>query len=191
MPTNDFLPFATDVDARVIDQATYLAAAFRALGFDNGIAVAEQLNKVWRQSSFMSSALAQYISNKTGSDTLDNGDLTGMVALLSSAVVIGAGVKPVRVIAASAALPILLTDYRVALKRTVAVAALSATLPAGATVGQSFKIGDVIGNFNAAPVTVLPQGGQNIANAASFVMNQDKMWAEFALVDATTWSVEL
>lgn len=191
MSTNDFLPFGTDPSAHVIDQATYLAAAFRALGFSNGIAVAEQLNKVWRQSSFVSAALAQFVSNQTGTDVLDNGDLAAFIAKLNSAVVIGAGIKPVRVITASAALPILLTDYRVALKRTVSVAAFNATLPAGATVGQSVKIGDVIGNLNAAPVTVLPQGGQNIANAASFLMNQDKMWAEFALVDATTWSVEL
>ena len=187
----DFLPFATAVDATVMTQADYLAAAFRSSGFQNGIAIAEQLNKVWRQSAFMSAALANYIANQTGDDVLDDGDLNAMVALLADAIVIGAGVKPARKVTASVNMNVLLTDYRVAFARVAAPAALNATLPAGAAIGQSFKIGDVQGNMNAYPVTVLPQGGQSIAQRANFVMNVDRMWAEFAYVDTDLWSVEL
>lgn len=188
---NDFLPFAIGNDANVIDQATYAAAAFLAEGFQAGIANSAQLNKVWRQSAFVAAGLAQFMANQTGDAVLDNGDLDAFVTLLSNAIVIGAGVKPMRKITASANVGINLADYRIAVQRTVAVAPFTLTLPAGAAIGQSFKVGDTIGNFNANPVTIAPQAGQNIANAANYVMNQDKMWAEFALVDANTWSLEL
>lgn len=187
---NDFLPFATAVDAHVMTQADYLAAAFRTVGFSNGIAIAEELNKVWRQSAFISAALAQYVAAETGLDVLDDGDLDAFVVKLISAVVIGAGIKPARLITASTNLNVLLTDYRIGWARVAAPAALSATLPAGASVGQSFKLGDVQGNVNAFPITVLPQGGQNIAQRANFVINVDRSWYEFAYMGSNTWSVE-
>ncbi len=191
MPTVDFVPFATDVDAHVITQAEYIADAFRTVGFTNGIAIAEQLNKVWRQSAFVSAALAQYVSTQTGLDTLDDGDLNAFITKLSSAIVIGSGVKPSRLITASTNLAVLLTDYRVAWARVAAPAALNATLPAGAVIGQSFRLGDVQGNANAFPITVLPQGGQNIAQRANYVISVDRQWAEFAFLGSNTWSVEL
>jgi hypothetical protein len=189
---NDFLAFATGVGANVVDQADYAAASYVTEGYSAGIAVSEQLNKTWRQSSFITAALAQYVNNQTGLDVLDDGNLAGFITKLTSAIVVGAGVKPIRTITASSALAILLTDYRLILQRTAGVAALNATLPAGAAHGQSFKLIDVVGNLNADPVTVLPQAGQNIAGRADFVMNIDRMAAEFALCnDGVTWTVEL
>lgn len=193
MAVNDFLAFATAVDAHVITQTEYLADAFRTDGFSNGIAIAEQLNKVWRQSGFISAALAQYVSNQTGLDTLDDGDLAGFIAKLSSAIVIGAGVKPARIVTSSANMNILLTDYRVGFARVAGVANTQATLPAGAVVGQSFKIGDLQGNVNPVtgfPITVVPQGGQNIAQRANFIIDVDRTWYEFAFMGSNTWSVE-
>lgn len=73
MPTNDFLPFATGVGANVESQAAYLSDANRPLGNQPGIASAEFCNKAWRQSSFVTSQLAQMISNITGADVADNG----------------------------------------------------------------------------------------------------------------------
>lgn len=189
--TVDFVPFAIDVDAHVITQAEYLADAFRTVGFVNGIAVAEQLNKVWRQSAFISAALAQYVSTQTGLDVLDNGDLNAFITKLTNAIVTGSGIKPARLITASTNLNVLLTDYRVGWARVAAPAALSATLPAGAAVGQSFRLGDVQGNANGFPITVLPQAGQNIAQRANYVIDVDRQWAEFAFMGSNTWSVEL
>lgn len=190
MATNDFLPFATAVDADVMTQADYLAAAFRLSGFQNGIAVAEQLNKVWRQSAFMASVLGDFIAAQTGDDVPDDGDAAAMLALLSQAVVIGAGNRPARIVTSSANLDILLTDYRVGFARVAGAAALNATLPPGAAVGQSFKVGDLQGNAFAFPITVLPQGGQNIAQRANFVISVDRQWVEFAYMGSNTWSVE-
>jgi hypothetical protein len=157
----------------------------------NGIAIAEELNKVWRQSAFISAALAQYVNTQTGLDVLDDGDLNAFITKLTSAIVIGSGIKPARIVTSSANMNILLTDYRVGFARVAAPAALNATLPAGAGVGQSFKVGDLQGNANGFPVTVLPQGGQNIAQRANYVINIDRQWAEFAYMGSNTWSVEL
>ncbi len=43
-----------------------------------------QVNKVIRQASFIAAALAQFVSDKTQRDVLDNGDLPGFVELLGS-----------------------------------------------------------------------------------------------------------
>jgi hypothetical protein len=79
MATNDFLPYATDAAANVISQATWAAGTLsqsqtRAVGFLGGlIAEAEEVNKIWRQSQFAASALAQFISDTLAENVLDNG----------------------------------------------------------------------------------------------------------------------
>src|SRR5260370_6715686 len=102
MATNEFLPFATDPAANVISQATWAAGALsqgqsRVDGFLGGrIAESEEANKVWRQSSFVVAAIAQYISDTLGVDVLDNGDIAGFEALLRQTVTRTAGtVAPV------------------------------------------------------------------------------------------------
>lgn len=84
--TNEFLPFATDVAANVIDQATYAALATRSAGFSSGVAQSDQLNKVWRQSSVMASVLAQFVVDLSGNDVLDDGTASTIVANLKAAV---------------------------------------------------------------------------------------------------------
>ncbi|WP_256337742.1 phage tail protein [Escherichia coli] len=53
-------------------------------GFTAGKASSAQVNKVIRQASFIAAALAQFVSDKTQRDVLDNGDLPGFVELLGS-----------------------------------------------------------------------------------------------------------
>lgn len=186
---NDFLRFAGDVNANVMDQADYLAAAFRASGFEAGIAQSEQLNKVWRQAAFVAHCLAQYMTNQTGQDVLDDQDVNAFLATLQAAIVTGSGLKPARVVTLSVNIDIDLTDYAIAFNRTVGVAALTATLPA-AQNGQEFVLEDTVGNFFAAPVTVVPQVGDTIANEAQFVLNQNKQSAIFRYyASANLWSV--
>lgn len=77
MATNNFKPFATGVGANVTSQADYEALTALATGFQSGKAASAQINKALRQSSFVSSALAQFISDKLNQDVLDNGDISG------------------------------------------------------------------------------------------------------------------
>lgn len=77
MATNNFKPFATGVGANVTSQADYEALTALVTGFQSGKAASAQINKALRQSSFVSSALAQFISDKLNQDVLDNGDISG------------------------------------------------------------------------------------------------------------------
>lgn len=86
MSTIDFIPFATGGGANVVSQGTYVGAAWVGSGFAAGIAPSNQLNKVWRQSSFVAAAVATYISNQLSIDVLDDGVLATFVANLALAI---------------------------------------------------------------------------------------------------------
>jgi hypothetical protein len=87
--TNDFLTFAAAPGANVISQATYAALAALGPGFTAGIANSNQLNKVWRQSSIMSSVLAQFMADISGQNSTDDGTtanlLTNLMTSLTAA----------------------------------------------------------------------------------------------------------
>ncbi|HCO0598053.1 TPA: hypothetical protein N6818_001622 [Escherichia coli] len=84
MAKNDFKAFATDRNANVISQEEWEALPALLSGFTAGKASSSQVNKVIRQASFIAAALAQFVSDKTQRDVLDNGDLPGFVELLGS-----------------------------------------------------------------------------------------------------------
>ncbi|CAM6336777.1 phage tail protein [Escherichia coli] len=84
MAKNDFKAFATDRNANVISQEKWEALPALLSGFTAGKASSAQVNKVIRQASFIAAALAQFVSDKTQRDVLDNGDLPGFVELLGS-----------------------------------------------------------------------------------------------------------
>lgn len=86
MATNDFLPFAGGVGSNVLTQAAYAALSARTSGFTAGVAKSAELNKVWRQASIMSAALAQLIADNTGLDVIDDGSIATIVANLKTAV---------------------------------------------------------------------------------------------------------
>ncbi|WP_339352802.1 phage tail protein [Acinetobacter beijerinckii] len=86
MPINQFLPFAIDEDANVMSQADYAGLLARQSGFQMGVASSEQLNKVWRQSSIISSVLSQFICNHQTDDVLDNGEIPTLVTQLEIAI---------------------------------------------------------------------------------------------------------
>lgn len=85
-PTVDYLPFATGVAANVDTQGNYAGSGYQVDGFAAGLAQSKQLNKVWRQSSMMSAALANFISNILGISVLDDGNLAALIANLTSAI---------------------------------------------------------------------------------------------------------
>jgi hypothetical protein len=85
MATNDFKPFATGAGANVMSQADWEALTALATGFQSGKASSAQVNKAIRQATFVAAALAQYMTNKTGLDVLDNGDISGFITKMHNA----------------------------------------------------------------------------------------------------------
>ena len=86
MPINDFLPFAAAAGANVVTQEDYENAAYVTNGFTSGLARSAEINKAIRQSTVISSAVAQFIADNTGSDVLDNGNTADITALLKNAI---------------------------------------------------------------------------------------------------------
>lgn len=85
MPANDFLVFGGGAGANVMSQADWAALAQRLSGFQSGVAQSAQLNKAWRQSSIMAAVLAQFISDQTGQDVLDDGTIATILANMKKA----------------------------------------------------------------------------------------------------------
>jgi hypothetical protein len=92
---NDFLPFAVGSGAAVISQATYAAnATLLANGFQVGIADENTVNKVWRQSSIISSVIGQLINAQAAQPAIDDGTTATLLANLLLAIQnIAAGVS--------------------------------------------------------------------------------------------------
>lgn len=82
--TNEFLPFGLADGADVITQSAYSALAARTAGFSTGTAVSGQLNKVWRQSAFVASAIAQIIANNNVNAPDDGNQSTFVTNLLAA-----------------------------------------------------------------------------------------------------------
>ena len=85
-PQNDFKPFATNRDANIIGQAEYETLAALGNGFAKGLAKSSELNKVMRQSSSITAALARFAAAKTGEALLDNGDIDTLSRQIETAI---------------------------------------------------------------------------------------------------------
>lgn len=85
MAKNDFKPFATGAGANVMSQADWEALPALPSGFTAGKASSAQVNKAIRQAAFIAAALAQYTANKSGLDVLDDGDVSGFIAKMTTA----------------------------------------------------------------------------------------------------------
>jgi hypothetical protein len=87
MATVDFLPWAIGPGANVLSQADYLAlpAVANGVGYVGpSEAVSQQLNKTWRQSSFVAAAIATLMSETLGINVLDDANLAEFVANLKA-----------------------------------------------------------------------------------------------------------
>jgi hypothetical protein len=189
MPQVDYVPFATGGGANVYTPATYQALAVISTGVEPGLADPQLANTTWRLASMISAAVATFISNVLGINVLDDGNLTNLVTNFTGAVSLGSSTSASRTITSSANFNVLVTDYALAMARTAGVAATTATLPATAALGQKFRIADVVGNFQAFPVTALAPAGHNIAGLASIVMNVNRKSVEFEYHGSATWGV--
>lgn len=79
MGTSEFIPFAIGAGANIEDQGTYAAEPAIAQGFSGGLARATLHNKLFRQSSFIASAIAQFVVGRLDIDINDDGDLLSFV----------------------------------------------------------------------------------------------------------------
>lgn len=70
---------------------------------------------------------------------------------------------PARVVTSSSSFSLSDLDGAVGLNRTTSLAAMNITMPVSPTNGQVIEIDDLVGNFNAYPVTMIPNSGQSIA----------------------------
>lgn len=171
----DYVPWATGAGANVYSPLVYQALAELATGVEPGLADPQQANTTWRLASMTSAALAQYISNELGIAVLDDGNLSALVANLTAAIGTGSAVRPGRIVTSSALLTMLSTDYAIGLQRTAGVAAQVVNLPTtGLQVNQEFRLDDLVGNFQAHPVTLTPPAGHNIAGEATWVLNVNR-----------------
>ncbi|WP_339366700.1 MULTISPECIES: phage tail protein [unclassified Photorhabdus] len=83
---NDFKAFSIGNNANIVSQEGYEESRSLKIGFppDDNITV-HLLNKVLRQSSTISSVVANFIATYSGDDVLDNGDIAKLAAQLNGA----------------------------------------------------------------------------------------------------------
>jgi len=88
MATVDYKPFANDAGANVVTQAEYVSLLASSLqdGMLSGEARSNVFNKVFRQSSVMTAAVAQFLSQSLGdTDVLDDGDVDALALKIRNA----------------------------------------------------------------------------------------------------------
>ncbi|QXF33934.1 DNA-packaging protein [Photorhabdus luminescens] len=82
---NDFKAFSISNNANVVSQRLYEESKDLLTGFPPNDVPSHLLNKVLRQSSSISSVLADFISTQSGEDVLDDGDIAKLTAQLNRA----------------------------------------------------------------------------------------------------------
>ncbi|MBS9438895.1 DNA-packaging protein [Photorhabdus noenieputensis] len=83
---NDFKAFSISNNANVISQEKYEQNQVLQTGFSPDNVPTHLLNKVLRQSSTISSVVADFISTQSGNDILDDGNVAKLTAQLNKAI---------------------------------------------------------------------------------------------------------
>lgn len=97
--------------------------------------------------------------------------------------------EPVTIITASGAFITTSNDGSFGLARVSALAASTTTLPSDAADGQVFTYEDLIGNFNAYPLTISAPAGMNIAGESSWKCNANRGSWSFRFYGSNTYGV--
>lgn len=173
MATNDFLPFATGGSANVLSQSAYAALSAIANGYSSGVAQSAALNKTWRQSSIMAAVLAQFISDRTGANSTDDGTTATLLANLKASMPMAHGQCRLSV---SSATTLLLSPYN---GNSVIVNGIPLVLPsAGVTytasgLSASTKYYVYLGGTTASPSLSLSTTGYVTGTNGVTVMSGD------------------
>jgi hypothetical protein len=80
----EYLPVCTGVGNNADSQADFAGSGYQELGFVIGVALPQQANKCWRQSSMFAAAWANIIANTLGISVPDDGNLTNLIAWLQA-----------------------------------------------------------------------------------------------------------
>ncbi|WP_445497121.1 phage tail protein [Photorhabdus sp. SF281] len=84
-PKNDFKAFSISDNANVVSQERYEESPILYTGFSPDNVPTHLLNKTLRQSSTISSVVANFIATQSGEDVLDDGDTVKLTAQLNRA----------------------------------------------------------------------------------------------------------
>jgi hypothetical protein len=84
--TNDFVPFGTGAGANVIAPSTWATLPARFTGVQAGTASSAQANTAWRQTSSITTAIAQFISDTLAQSVSDNGNIATLEAQFIAAI---------------------------------------------------------------------------------------------------------
>ncbi|CAQ83408.1 MULTISPECIES: phage tail protein [Photorhabdus] len=84
-PKNDFKAFSISNNANVVSQERYEDEQSLKTGFPPDGITTHVLNKALRQSSTIASVVADFITTESGSDVLDDGNITKLTAQLNKA----------------------------------------------------------------------------------------------------------
>lgn len=84
--TCDFQPVAIGGSANVDSQATFLASSYLTNGVETGTASSSGANKMWRQATFVSASLAQFICNTLNENVSDNGNQAAFLTQMGSCI---------------------------------------------------------------------------------------------------------
>lgn len=85
MPTNDYQKFCeTDTGTNLLEQAAYVSDPQRTIGNQPGIARQQLVNKVLRQSSFVTKVFADYLVQQTGDSVLDDSNDASLLAIITA-----------------------------------------------------------------------------------------------------------
>ena len=83
---NQYLPFAVGTSPNTMTYSAYAALPAVGTGFVSGVASSEQFNTLMRQVSVPASGLAQWASETSGINAVDDGSVTNFKSLINSAV---------------------------------------------------------------------------------------------------------
>lgn len=189
----DYLPVATAGGANVDSQANFVGSGYQTEGFQAGLAQSKQLNKVWRQSSMMAAALANFIANTLGINVLDDGNISALITNLTNAILrarlVNLNITPVLInsplnIGGNLMTYTIPAGFLNSVGKTIRLEAMGSIQPAtaetvslqlsgaggganAATVGFSAGIGAPIGWRSKTIITCVTTGGTGTINMSS------------------------
>lgn len=111
MATSDFLVVAPGPAPNIASQATYAADPIVTTGNVSGVAKSAIINKALRQGTVMAAVLAQFIADKTGANSVDDGTTPTLLANLKTASAQGTLLKTTTFVTAATWTPQIGTKY--------------------------------------------------------------------------------
>jgi hypothetical protein len=94
---NDFLSFAAASGSNVLAQSTYAAASATATGYVTGVASAPAINKTLRQTTLITSMVANFIVDKAVQPVVDDGTISTIEANFVTAIQNVAGTRIIQI----------------------------------------------------------------------------------------------